>query len=147
MVLKYTHPHLICDGTKHRCREIGETMTSQASKHKVLVIDDDRIVADTLAEILRLHGFAPVALYSGEEALELVDRFRPDIVLSDICMNQVNGIEAAVRIRELHPECRVILFTASSLTAETRQTIQDLGFELLLRPLHPQNVLKTLIPH
>jgi DNA-binding NtrC family response regulator len=121
-------------------------MTSHAGKHKVLVIDDDRIVADTLAEILRLHGFAPVALYSGEEALELVDRFRPDIVLSDICMNQVNGIEAAVRIRELHPECRVILFTASSLTAETRQTIQDLGFELLLRPLHPQNVLKTLIP-
>ena len=121
-------------------------MTSHSGKRKVLVIDDDRIVADTLSEILRLHGFAPVALYSGEEALELVDRFRPDIVLSDICMNQVNGIEAATRIRQLHPECRVILFTASSLTPQTRKKIKDLGFELLLRPLRPQNVLKALSP-
>jgi len=119
-------------------------MELKSGKYRILVIDDDKMVADTLAEILRLHGFAPVALYSGEEALELVDRFQPDIVLSDICLNQVNGIEAAKRIRELHPECRVILFTASSLPSETRQIIKSLGFELLLRPLHPQHVLEVL---
>lgn len=111
---------------------------------KVLVIDDDRILADTLAEILRRHEFAPIALYSGEEAVEFVERFQPDIVLSDIRMHRIDGIEAARQIRELHPECRVILFTASAISESTRATIRDLRFEFLTRPLHPEAVLSVL---
>jgi CheY-like chemotaxis protein len=113
-------------------------------KPTVLVIDDERVVADTLAEVLRMHGFAPVALYSGEEAVEFAGRFRPDIVLSDIRMNQIDGIEAARAIRKLHPDCRVILFTAAHVNEETKQIIQGLGFELLHRPLHPQHILSLL---
>lgn len=119
-------------------------MTGQPRKTKVLVIDDDRMVADTLAEILRLHGFSPVALYSGEEAITFVERFQPDIVLSDIRMHQVDGIETARVIRELHPECRIILFTASSVNPKTKQAIERSGFEFLQRPLHPQHVLSAL---
>ena len=122
-------------------------MIGESAKPKVLVIDDDRMVADTLAEILRLHGFTPIALYSGEEAISFVERFQPDIVLSDIRMHQVNGIEAAQAIRLLHPECRVILFTASSLNTRTRQAIERSGFEILQRPLHPKHVLSTLLNH
>lgn len=119
-------------------------MACRSDKPKVLVIDDDRMVADTLAEILRRHGFSPVALYSGEEAVEMVDTFQPDIVLSDIRMYRVDGIEAARTIRKLHPECRVILFTASSLNASTKQMIEHHGFEFLERPLHPQQILAAL---
>lgn len=119
-------------------------MIGELTKPKVLVIDDDRMVADTLAEILRLHGFFPIPLYSGEEAVSFVERFRPDIVLSDIRMHHVDGIEAARMIRELHPECRVILFTATSLNTTTKQAIERSGFEFLQRPLHPQNVISTL---
>lgn len=116
----------------------------ERSKPKVLVVDDDRVLADSLAQILNLHGFVSTALYSGEEAVEFVDGFRPDIVLSDIRMRQVDGIEAAKRIRELHPECRVILFTASSVDLAARKKIEGLGFEFLQRPLHPEGVLKAL---
>jgi len=119
-------------------------MTAESGKRTVLVIDDDRVLADTLAEILRLNGFQPVALYSGEEAIELVERLRPDIVLSDIRMSQINGIETAERIRRLHPECRVILFTAQAVPTAMRQQIHRLKFELLQRPLHPEAVLKAL---
>lgn len=121
-----------------------ESSNTSTMKPKVLVIDDEKVVADTLAEVLRLNGFAPVALYSGEEAIEFAGRFRPDIVLSDIRMNRVDGIEAARTIRKLHPECRVILFTASQVNEKTRQTIVGLGFELMQRPLHPQRVLSRL---
>lgn len=114
-------------------------------KPKVLVVDDDRMLADTLTEILSLHGFNPTALYSGEDAVEFVESFQPDIVLSDIRMRKVDGIEAAKRIRELHPECRVILFTALDVNPATKQSIERLGFEFLQRPLHPDNVLMTLI--
>jgi len=110
----------------------------------VLVVDDDRLLADTLADILRKHGYRPVALYSGEEAVELARRFRPDVLLSDIRMSRLDGIEAARRIRELHPNCRVILFTAQTVSAAMRQTIDRLGFELLQRPLRPEDVLAAL---
>lgn len=119
-------------------------MTGESTKTRVLVIDDDRMVADTLAEILRLHGFSPVALYSGEDAISFVERFQPDIVLSDIRMHQVDGIEAAQTIRQLHPECRVILFTASTVNTRMKAAIKQWGFEFLQRPLHPQSVLSAL---
>ena len=119
-------------------------MTAELDRRTVLVIDDDRVLADTLAQILRLNGFQPVALYSGEEAIELVERLQPDIVLSDIRMSRVDGIEAAKRIRALHPECRVILFTAHPVSSAMKHMIHGLEFELLQRPLHPEEVLTTL---
>ena len=84
-------------------------MSAESDGSTVLVVDDDKILADTLADILRKHGYRPIALYSGEEALELAQRFRPDVILSDIRMSRLDGIEAATRIRALHPGCRVIL--------------------------------------
>lgn len=114
------------------------------TKPKVLVIDDDKSLADTLAEILRRNDFISTALYSGEQAIEFVESYQPDIVLSDIRMRKVDGIEAAKQIRELHPECRVILFTASAVNAATKQSIEAMGFEFLQRPLHPDAVLNTL---
>ena len=119
-------------------------MTEDWPKARALVIDDDRMTADTLAQILSLHGFETTALYSGEQALEWVESFRPDVVLSDIVMRRVNGVDTAMRIRNLHPEVRVILFTASSISVTARNRIEELGFEFLQRPLHPKDVLAQL---
>jgi DNA-binding NtrC family response regulator len=121
-----------------------ESMTTESDGRTILVIDDDRVLADTLSDILRKHGFKPVALYSGEEALELAGRFRPDVVLSDIRMSRLDGIEAAKRIRMLHPECRIILFTAHTVSTALTQLIHGLGFEFLQRPLHPERILTAL---
>jgi DNA-binding NtrC family response regulator len=128
-------------------RMTGGSMTNESEGRTVLVVDDDRVLADTLSDILRKNGYKPVALYSGEEALELAGRFRPDVVLSDIRMSQLDGIEAAKRIRILHPACRVILFTAHTVSTALAQLIHGLGFELLQRPLHPDRVLTVLSQH
>jgi DNA-binding NtrC family response regulator len=124
--------------------ESGDGMTQAVLKPKVLVVDDERLIADTLATILKINGFETTALYSGEAALEWVESFQPNVVLSDIHMRKVNGIETAERIRRKHPDCRVILFTASALSATTRHRIQELGFEFLQRPLHPEVILACL---
>jgi DNA-binding response OmpR family regulator len=120
-------------------------MSGSKAKSRVLVIDDERLIADTLKEILELHGFDATSRYSGESALEWIESFRPDIVLSDIVMHQVDGVEAAVRIRALHPECRVILFSASALSVANRNKICKLGFEFLQRPLHPNDLLSRVM--
>jgi DNA-binding NtrC family response regulator len=119
-------------------------MPEPASKARVAIVDDEHIIADTLAEILNSHGFQAKALYSGEAAVEDVHLFRPQIVLSDVRMGGIDGVEAAIQIRRLHPECRIILFTASPGRHSIHAKIDNLGFEFIERPLHPQEVLALL---
>jgi DNA-binding NtrC family response regulator len=119
-------------------------MPESACKARVAVVDDEHIIADTLTEILNSRGFQAKALYSGEAAVEEVRDFRPQIVLSDVQMGGIDGVEAAIRIRRIHPECRIILFTASPVRHSIHAEIDRLGFEFIERPLHPQEVLDLL---
>jgi DNA-binding NtrC family response regulator len=119
-------------------------MPESMPKPKVAVVDDEQIVADTLAAILNNYGFEAKALYSGESVVEDAKDFRPQIVLSDVHMGGIDGVEAAIRIRRLDPECRIILFTASPARHSIHAQIDFLGFEFIERPLHPQAVLALL---
>lgn len=111
---------------------------------RVAIIDDEPVIADTLAEILKLHGYETRAHYNGESALADAERFCPQVILSDVCIGKIDGIETALRIRASHPACRIILFTASPALGEIRRRAGDLGFEFLKRPLHPWDVLVML---
>lgn len=111
---------------------------------RIVVIDDERIIADTLTLILRRHGYDAKAHYRGESAIASIEAFRPQIVLSDICLPGLDGIETAVKIKELQPRCRIILFTATPERHEIRNRINELGFEFLQRPLHPSEILRVL---
>ena len=119
-------------------------MAAPAAQPKVIVVDDQPVIADTLAEILKQNGYDATALHSGEEALNWVSRSQPAIVLSDIRMKKINGIQAAVRIRNLYPNCRIILFSASAIDEREQAAIDEAGFEFLHRPLHPREVLNQL---
>ena len=68
------------------------------SMPQVLVVDDAKIVADTLAQILNLNGFQAVAAYSGEQALQLASVQHFDHLVSDVVMDGMNGIESAIAI-------------------------------------------------
>jgi DNA-binding NtrC family response regulator len=119
-------------------------MSIAVHKPRVAVVDDERIIADTLAKILTIHGYEVKAHYSGESAVAGFGEFRPEIILSDVCMQGMNGIEAAIQIRKLHPECRIILFTASHSHHSIQARINVLGFEFLHRPLNPRKILALL---
>jgi|tagenome__1003787_1003787.scaffolds.fasta_scaffold20210604_1 two-component system OmpR family response regulator len=113
-------------------------------KLRVIVIDDEQIVADTLVQILAMHGYEAKACYSGEAALADAKEFRPEVILSDVRMPRIDGIETVTLIRVFLPECRMILFTASPVHSEVHERISELGFEFLPRPLHPREVLALL---
>ena len=115
-------------------------------KPKVLVADDERVIADTLAMILNQSGFQAQAVYSGEKALELAESFKPDMLISDVIMADLNGIDAAIRIRSLLPEIKILLFSGQAATADLLEKARTEGyeFEILAKPVHPQDLLTRL---
>ena len=93
-------------------------MPETTAKPKVLVADDERVIADTLAIILNQSGFEATAVYSGEKAVETAKELRPDMLISDVIMTDLNGIDAAIKIREMLPACKILLFSGQAATAD-----------------------------
>jgi CheY-like chemotaxis protein len=121
-------------------------MPENHSRPKVLVADDERVIADTLAMILNQSGFEARAAYSGEKALELAQSYRPDMLISDVIMADLNGIDAAIRIRALLPGIKILLFSGQAATADLLENARARGyeFEILAKPVHPQDLLSKL---
>jgi CheY-like chemotaxis protein len=80
-------------------------------KHKILVVDDEPAVADTLCLIFTKRGFDCRAAYSGAAAIACTDEFCPDLLLCDISMPVVNGLEVVSNVTAKCPDCRVLLLT------------------------------------
>ena len=112
----------------------------------VLVVDDERLIADTLAAILEEHGFVAMQAYSGEEAMSVAATMRPDIVLSDVLMPGISGIEMAIRIKQTLAGTRVVLLSGQASTAELMHEAANAGhnFELLAKPIHPEELVSRL---
>jgi CheY-like chemotaxis protein len=122
-------------------------MPTTTQKPRVLVADDERVIADTLAMILNQSGFEARAVYSGEKALELAESFQPDMLISDVIMADLNGIDAAIRLRALLPGIKILLlFSGQAATADLLEKARKDGYEfdILAKPVHPQDLLARL---
>ena len=121
-------------------------MSEVNPKPKVLIADDERVIADTLAMILNKEGFEARAVYSGVKALEMAPAFQPDILISDVIMAELDGVEAAIRMRALLPGIRVFLLSGQAAAAEMVEQAHagDYGFEVLIKPFHPKDLINKL---
>jgi CheY-like chemotaxis protein len=115
-------------------------------KPKILVADDERVIADTLAIILNQAGFEATAVYSGEKAVEMAKTLQPEMLISDVFMPDMNGIDAAIAIRGALPSCKILLFSGQAATADLLDRARGQGyeFEILAKPVHPQDLLAKL---
>ena len=113
---------------------------------RVLIVDDESVIADTLGLILGKNGYVARVAYSGEEAVRLAEFEPPDILISDLLLSGIDGIQTAVEIRKLSPRCRVLLISGQAIDPKTLQAANadGPGFEVLLKPAHPQILLKRL---
>lgn len=113
---------------------------------RVLVVDDEVIIADTIVQILNRNGFQAHAVYNGKDAVEAARRTNPNTVLSDVLMPHLDGVETAIAIRAVCPETRIVLFSGQAATVEIleRARAQGHDFELLPKPIHPVELLKHL---
>ncbi len=125
---------------------MSEITPTAASKSKVLVADDEQVIANTLAIILNQAGFEARAVYSGEKAIEALDSFVPDMLISDVIMTGMTGIEAAILTRQKMPKCKILLFSGQAATADLLEQARADGheFEILAKPVHPTDLLAKL---
>lgn len=112
----------------------------------VLVVDDERIIADTLSAILRHEDYEAHSVYSAEEAILWCDRQRPDIVITDVIMGPMNGIELAIHLARTQPACKVLLISgnASTLSLLDDEVVRNFQFPIFAKPVHPTRLLEYL---
>jgi DNA-binding NtrC family response regulator len=116
------------------------------SNKTILVVDDERRIADTLALILQSKGYKTAVAYEGDSALAQCSIVRPDLLLTDVIMPGMNGIELAMAVSERLPECKVLLFSGQAATTELLDRAQKRGcdFPLVSKPIHPEDLLKKV---
>jgi two-component system CheB/CheR fusion protein len=112
------------------------------SRRRVLVADDDVVTADTLAELLRLSGHEVDIARNGQQAIDMAERLRPDVILLDLGMPGVNGLEAARRIRARSWGLEVVLIALTGLGREQdRAASAAAGFDAhLVKPVDPSRL-------
>lgn len=109
----------------------------------VLIVDDESIIADTLAEILVRNGYAAVAAYDGAGALETALLKPPEMLITDVMLPGMSGIELAIQVRRIYPECKTLLFSGQAGTSDLLASAHRAGhqFTLLTKPVHPKDLL------
>ena len=113
---------------------------------KIIVIDDEALIAETVVEILRGEGFDAISVSSGDSAVELAETLRPAVVLSDVMMPGLNGIETGIKIREIVPSCKIILFSGQAATVNLLEDARKSGhiFEILAKPIKPDYLISVI---
>lgn len=102
----------------------------EKTKPTIVVADDERAIAATLATILSHRGYDASAVYTGTPEVECSRAIRPDFIIGDI-----DGIEAAIRIREFLPKCRILLYSGLVAKQYLIKTAQTHHFELVAKPV------------
>lgn len=116
------------------------------ARRKVLVVDDEHLVADSVRAVLEHAGFEARAAYDAWHALDLIPAFQPDFLLSDVLMPRMNGVELAIAIHTMYPGTRIVLFSGQAGVADLLDAARQRGynFQLLPKPIHPEALISHL---
>lgn len=113
---------------------------------KIIVVDDEPIIADTLANILNGEGHNALAFSGGEPAIRLAEVMHPDLLITDVAMPGMDGIETAKAVLKVVPDCRIILFSGQAQSTELVSKARAEGylFEVLAKPVNPDVLLAAI---
>ena len=119
---------------------------SSTLPRNVLIVDDEPTIADTLGVILRKSGFATYVAYNAADALRYTEQFVPALLISDVMMPGMNGIQLAIEIKRRFAGCKVLLFSGVANSVTLLQDAREMGydFEFLSKPVHPSELLRLI---
>ena len=121
-------------------------MPDSEESMRVLIVDDERTIADTLVTIFTNEGHEARAAYTAEQALALIDEWVPEVAILDVCLPGMNGVDLAIRVRAEIPGCRVTLFSGHGAASELQAKASEDGFafDLMAKPVHPSDLLSLI---
>lgn len=111
---------------------------------KILLVDDEVDFASTLAERLRLRGLSVETAYEGEQALVMIERDLPQLVVLDIMMPGLGGMEVLQRVRTDHPDLPVVLLTGHGSTRDGIEGMRLGAFDYLMKPIKIEELVKKI---
>lgn len=121
-------------------------MSGRAGERKILIVEDEKVVADTLGQILAANGYEIRVVYSAEDAVSFIASWRPDVAILDVMLPKMNGIELALVLKESLPECHTLLFSGQPSVEVLMQKARSEGhqFDILAKPVHPTVMLDAI---
>ena len=116
------------------------------SAARVFVVDDEPVIASTLAAILKLNGYAATFFTSAREALAAAQSRPPDLLISDVMMPGLSGVDLAIQVKTECPACKILLFSGRASTRDLLEDARRQGhdFHLLQKPIHPSAILARI---
>ncbi|HEV2136517.1 MAG TPA: response regulator [Terracidiphilus sp.] len=113
------------------------------SKLRVLIVDDESSVADSLALVFSTQGYDSRVAYSAEHAADIISQWQPGLIILDVMLPGMNGIDFAIQLKSSCPTCRVLLFSGQENTAALVQEAIEKGHVLtiLAKPVDPKSFL------
>ena len=113
-------------------------------KKKILIVDDDEDIVTIISKMLQGEEWDVKAVYNGVEALEKVSSFKPDIILLDIMMPEMSGIEVLKKIKKSNPDTRIIMITAFGDIETYLDSMEFGAFEYINKPFETQELLQMI---
>ena len=99
---------------------------------RILIVDDEKVIADSLAAIFERQGYRARAAYSAEEALQIIAQWPPRLAILDVILPGMNGIDLALLIKSGYPDIAVMLISGQLATAELVESAAKLGYQFTI---------------
>jgi DNA-binding NtrC family response regulator len=112
----------------------------------IFVVDDEITISETLALILSRNGFTVSSFTDPLKVLDRVPSRSPDVLLTDVVMPHLSGIDLPIQIKEKCPACKILLFSGQAETLDLLGAARQQGhdFHLLAKPVHPLELLRRI---
>jgi DNA-binding NtrC family response regulator len=121
-------------------------MPGHTGERKILIVEDEKVIADTLGQIVHVSGYDVRVVYSAEAALDIVSGWSPNLAVLDVMLPAMNGIDLAFKLMQGHPACQILLFSGAPAVESIVQKARNEGydFEILAKPVHPNVMLNAI---
>ena len=114
------------------------------AKFKILLVDDEEEFVLSLAERLEIRGFTPRVAHNGERAIQLVEEDPPDVMVLDLKMPGMDGLEVLRRVKRAHPRVQVVMLTGHGSERDEDAARRLGAFEHLQKPVELRDLLRVL---
>lgn len=111
---------------------------------KILIIDDDADIVERLQRVLTHRGFEVVAAHTGAEGLAKLLKAEPQVVLLDLLLPDMHGLEVLKEIKRLSPESSVIIISAFAGVGDAVKAVKQGASNILVKPFHTEELVTTI---